>query len=217
MKIIVTGATGMVGEGVILACLENPKVEKILMVNRKHFSFHHPKLEEYILPDFINSSYSIDIFKEYDACFFCAGISSVGMTEAAFTHATYDTTISFAQKMKAANPQMVFNYVSGAMTDSTENGKVMWARVKGKTENDLIKMGFKNAFMFRPGFIKPFKGQKNIRPLFKVITFLIPLLMFLFPSGGGTVEDIAKAMVNVSENGFDTNILEVPDIKRAAQ
>jgi uncharacterized protein YbjT (DUF2867 family) len=217
MKIIVTGATGMVGEGVILSCLENPKVEKVLMVNRRQFSLQHPKLEEYILPDFINDPYNIDILKGYDACFFCAGISSVGMTEAAFTRATYDTTMAFAKKMKEANPSMVFNYISGASTDSSEKGRMMWARVKGKTENDLMKMGFKNAFMFRPGFIKPFKGQQNIKPLFKVITYLIPLLMFLFPSGGGTVEDIAKAMVNVSENGFDTKILEVPDIKRAAQ
>ena len=217
MKIIVTGATGLVGEGVILACLDHPKVEKILMVNRRHSHLHHQKLEEYILPDFLNGDYDLEILKGYDACFYCAGITSLGMTEEQYTIVTYDTTLVFAQKIKEANPNIVFNFISGGLTDSSEKGKMMWARVKGKTENAILRMGFKKSFMLRPGFIKPYKGQQNIRSYYKLVTFLMPMLMLFFPNQGGTVEDIAKAMMYISENGFDTNILEVPDIKRAAR
>src|ERR1700754_361161 len=143
ITVILTGATGMVGEGVLLECLENPEVAQVLIVNRKPSLRKHPKLKELIVPDFMKLDQYNDQLKGYDACFFCAGISSIGMKEAAYSHITYDITLNFAQKLLALNPAMTFNYVSGSHTDSSEKGKVMWARVKGKTENALMKLPFK--------------------------------------------------------------------------
>lgn len=216
MKIIVTGATGMVGEGVILSCIDNPIIEKIVMVNRKPSILRHSKLEEYILSDFINGNYDATKLSGFDACFFCAGISSIGMSEADYTVITFDTTLAFAHKMKAFNPNIVFHYISGASTDSTEKGKMMWARVKGKTENTLLNLGFRKAFMFRPGYIKHYPGQKNLPLIYKVLYFIIPILTILFPNGGCTVDQIAKAMINTCLHEFDKTVLEVVDIKRAA-
>src|SRR3954469_14273955 len=157
IKVIVTGATGMVGEGVLLECLKNEKVSEELMINRRHFELKHPKLKELIVPDF----FKIEAHKEqlvgYDGCFFCAGISSVGMKEDMYTKITYDTTLQFAHVMARLNPGMVFTYVSGQSTDSSEKGKLMWARVKGRTENDLMKLPFKGEYNFRPGLMVHFK------------------------------------------------------------
>lgn len=137
IKIILTGATGMVGEGVLLECLENPNISEVLSVSRKPSGKKHAKLKEYLVSDFLNIDVNDENLKGYDACFFCAGISSVGMSEEDYTKITYDTTLHFAKVLLNLNPEMVFNYVSGASTDKTESGKLMWARVKGKTENDL--------------------------------------------------------------------------------
>ncbi len=158
MKIIITGATGMVGEGVLLACLENAQITEVLSVSRKTTGYAHPKLKEYIVSDFLSLEETDEKLKGYDACFFCAGVSSVGMSEADYTKYTYDTTLNFA-KAVSPNPQMTFVYVSGAGTDSTSNR--IWVRVKGKTENDLMKLPFKNVFAFRPGAMEPYKGQKK--------------------------------------------------------
>ena len=156
MKVIITGTTGMVGEGVLFECLQNPAVTKVLSISRKHYDLQHAKLKELIVPDFFKlSDYAADI-KGYDACFFCAGISSVGMKEEKYTHITYDTTLAFAKALLAVNPNSSFCFVSGAHTDSTEKGKLMWARVKGKTENDLMKLSFKSEYNFRPGAMQPF-------------------------------------------------------------
>ncbi|MCF8448188.1 MAG: NAD-dependent epimerase/dehydratase family protein, partial [Bacteroidia bacterium] len=153
MKVIITGATGMVGEGILLACLENPTITEIVMINRRTFPLQNPKLKELIVSDFMKlENYSAD-FKEYDACFFCAGISSIGLKEPEYTHITYDITLNVAKVLADLNPKMVFTYVSGALTDSSEKGKSMWARVKGKTENDLMKLPFKGVYNFRPGFM----------------------------------------------------------------
>ncbi|WP_447637420.1 NAD-dependent epimerase/dehydratase family protein [Flavobacterium microcysteis] len=214
MKVIITGATGMVGEGVLLECLENSTVTKVLMVNRKPSVLKHPKLEELIVSDFMKLEQHAEALKGYDACFYCAGISSVGKNEADFTYITYDTTLAFAQALASINPNMVFTYVSGSHTDSSEKGKIMWARVKGKTENALQKLSFKAEYNFRPGFMKPFKEQKNVKTIFKII---IPLFPIFFPKSSLTMEQVGQAMINAVRKGYPKSILEIQDIKELAK
>lgn len=214
IKIILTGATGMVGEGVLLECLENPNISEILSVSRKPSGKTHAKLKEYLVPDFLAIDFNDENLKGYDACFFCAGISSVGMNEEDYTKITYDTTLHFAKVLLNLNPKMVFNYVSGAHTDKTESGKLMWARVKGKTENDLKKLGFKDAYNFRPGFMKPVDGQVNVKWFFKPVIWLFPILL---PSKSLTLHEVGRAMINAVQKGYSTSILEIQDIKNLAK
>jgi len=214
ISVIITGATGMVGEGVLLACLEHPAVERVLVVNRKHYDTSHPKLKELIAADFMDLSAVADELKGYNACFFCAGVSSVGMKEEEYRHLTYDITLNFAKTLSAVNPDMVFTYVSGSHTDSTEKGKTMWARVKGKTENDLLKLPFKSAYAFRPAIMKPTKGQKSIKSLYKVIWVLYPLFRLLAPGQATTLKVVGRAMINCVLKGYPKPILEVEDIKK---
>lgn len=213
MKIIITGATGMVGEGVLLECLENPSVKKVLIVNRKPSPVKHAKLEELIVPDFTKLESYTTALTGYDACFYCAGISSVGMNEEKYTYITYDTTMSFAQQLVALNPKMVFSFVSGSQTDSSETGKTMWARVKGKTENALMKLPFKGVYNFRPGFMKPFEGQKNVKSILKPIIWIFPLL---FPKQSLTLKQVGQAMINTVLKGYPKQILEISDIRELA-
>jgi uncharacterized protein YbjT (DUF2867 family) len=213
IKIILTGATGMVGEGVLMECLENPNVSEILSVSRKPSGKKHAKLKEYIVPDFLEISLNDENFKGYDAAFFCAGISSVGISEEEYTKITYDTTMHFARAVLAQNPDMVFNYVSGAHTDKTESGKFMWARVKGKTENDLRKLGFRGVYNFRPGFMKPIDGQKNVKWFFKPFIWFFPAI---FPSKSLTLQEVGRAMINAVQKGYPTSTLEIKDIKNLA-
>lgn len=214
MKVIITGATGMVGEGVLLECIENSDVTKVLMVNRKPSSIKHPKLEELIASDFMKLEQHAEALKGYDACFYCAGISSVGMNEADYTIITYDTTLAFAQTLVFINPDMVFTYVSGGHTDSSEKGKIMWARVKGRTENALQKLPFKAEYNFRPGFMKPFKEQKNVKTIFKII---IPLFPIFFPKSSLTMKQVGQAMINAVRKGYAKSILEIQDIRELAK
>jgi uncharacterized protein YbjT (DUF2867 family) len=214
LKIILTGATGMVGEGVLLECLNHPEVEQVLMVNRKHLDTTHPKLKELLLPNFMNLDAVEEELKGYNACFFCAGISSAGLNEEQYTHITYDITMHFAQSLVKLNPGMVFNFISGSHTDSSEKGRLMWARVKGKTENALLKLPFKAVYTFRPGFMKPTEGQRNIKSLFKVMLFLYPVLKFIFPSL--TMKQVGLAMINAALKGYAKPILEIKDIKELA-
>ncbi|MGE5498802.1 MAG: hypothetical protein ACM3Q2_12055 [Syntrophothermus sp.] len=217
IKVIITGSTGMVGEGVLFECLENPAVEKVLMVNRRHYSLTHPKVQEVIVPNFLSLDEFTGKLTGYVACFFCAGVSSAGMKEAEYRHITYDITINFAKKLASLNPQMVFTYVSGAWTDSTEKGKVMWARVKGKTENDLMRLPFKKAYNFRPGFMKPFPGQKNIKGILMPIVRLYPFLKLFFPNFVLTMQEVGLAMINSVLKGYPKQILEVKDIRALAK
>lgn len=210
IKVIITGATGMVGEGVLMECLENTAVSEVLMVNRKAYALQHPKLKELILPDFFQLENFTDVIKSYDACFFCAGISSVGMKEDKYTHITYDTTLSFAKGFLAANKNAGFTYVSGSHTDSTEKGKLMWARVKGRTENDLAKLGFRSEYNFRPGVMLPFPGQKNWKQAYKL---LAQLIRFFSPKAVLTISEVGKAMINAITKGYRKNILEISDIR----
>ena len=211
MKVIITGATGMVGEGVLLECLENNAVTKVLMVNRRPFDLKHPKLEELIIPDFMKPDGFDENLRGYDACFYCAGVSSVGMNEEKYTAITYDTTIIFARKLSYLNPLMVFTFVSGSHTDSSEKGKIMWARVKGRTENALMKLPFKGVYNFRPGIMKAFPGQKNVKTLFRI---LLPVFLFLFPKGSLTLKQVGQAMINAVRRGYPRKILEINDIRQ---
>jgi len=213
IKIILTGATGMVGEGVLMECLDNPEIFEVLSVSRKPCGKKHAKLKEYIVPDFLAIDPHDENFKGYDAVFFCAGISSVGMSEEEYTKITHDTTIHFAKAVLKHNPNMVFNYVSGLYTDKTESGKIMWARVKGKTENDLRKLGFRGVYNFRPGFMKPVEGQKNVKWFFKPFIWFFPMV---FPSKSLTLHEVGRAMINAVQKGYPTSTLEIKDIKNLA-
>ena len=214
IKVIITGATGMVGEGVLFECLQNPKVGEVLIVNRKHYELNHPKLKELLVPDFFRLDQFTSTITGYDACFFCAGISSVGMKEDKYTHITYDTTLAFAKTLLSHNTNMVFTYVSGSHTDSTEKGRLMWARVKGKTENDLMKLGFKGEYNFRPGAMLPFDGQKNWKSIYK---FIVKAIKIFASSRVLTMEEVGKAMINCVTKGYTKNILEIADIKELAK
>ena len=216
LKIILTGATGMVGEGVLLTALQHPDVEQVLIVNRKHFPLQDPKLRELLVPDFMHLDEVASQLTGYDACFYCAGISSVGMSEPDYTHITYDITLHFAATLLALNPQMTFCFVSGAQTDSTEKGRTMWARVKGRTENALAALGFAREVNFRPGFMKPVPGQQNVRSYSRIFAPLFPVLIALFPNQGCTLEQIGLAMIHATLNGSPKLILENRDIKALA-
>lgn len=214
LKVIITGATGMVGEGVLQESISNPNIEKILLINRKPSGYNHPKVEEILHSDFSNISALTSQVGGYDACFFCLGVSSIGMNEEQYTKVTYDLTLGFAKTMAEVNPQMTFCYVSGASTDSTEKGKQMWARVKGKTENDLMKLPFKAVYNFRPGFMKPTKGAKNIKSFFKFINAIYPVLRAISSTYFLTLEEVGKAMINAALRGYPKYVLEVGDIKK---
>ncbi|NML56053.1 NAD-dependent epimerase/dehydratase family protein [Chryseobacterium cheonjiense] len=213
IKVILTGATGMVGEGVLMECLENPNVSEVLSVSRKPCGKKHAKLREYIVPDFLAIPTHDENLKGYDAVFFCAGISSIGMNEEEYTKITFDTTIHFAKTVLPQNQDLVFNYVSGAHTDGTESGKMMWARVKGKTENTLRKLGFRAVYNFRPGFMKPVEGQKNVKWFFKPFIWIFPAIL---PTKSLTLREVGRAMIYAVQKGYPTSTLEIKDIKNLA-
>ena len=212
MKVIITGATGMVGEGVMLECLENPAVDEVLLVSRRPYGASNPKLKECIASDFMNLSAVADQLRGYDACFFCAGVSSVRKNEAEYTRLTYDLTLNFAQTLANLNPGMVFVYVSGAMTDSSEKGRVMWARVKGRTENALTRCGFRGVYNFRPGMMRAMRGQKNLPGLYKALGWLFPIMRAVTPNQVSTLRDVGRAMIRCVTQGYPKPILEVRDI-----
>jgi uncharacterized protein YbjT (DUF2867 family) len=214
IKVIITGATGMVGEGVLFECLQNTAVSKVLIINRRHYEMQHPKLKELIVPDFFNLNKFLADVKDYDACFFCAGVSSVGMKEDKYTHITYDTTLAFAKVLLEVNSNMVFTYVSGSHTDSSEKGRLMWARVKGKTENELSKLSFKAEYNFRPGAMLPFAAQKNWKTIYKLI---VKIIKAISPKNVLSMHEVGKAMINTVIVGYPKNILEVSDIKQLAK
>jgi uncharacterized protein YbjT (DUF2867 family) len=215
MKVIVTGATGMVGEGVLLECLENPAVERVLSVSRRPCGHAHPKLTECLVPDFRELAGVEPQLGGYDACFYCAGVSSVGMKEAEYAAITYDTVLAFAQTLARLNPGMVLVHVSGAHTDATEQGKVMWARVKGKAENALARLPFKAVYNFRPSLMKPAPGQRNIKRAYKVALVFYPLLNLFFP--GIPLRQVGLAMINCVRLGAPKGVLEAKDIKEQAE
>jgi len=214
MKInaIITGATGMVGEGVLMEALIHPDVEKVLVINRRPCGITHPKLTEILHPNFLDFSPVADKLVGYNACFFCLGVSSVGMKEDVYYSMTYTLTMHMAEILSKQNPEMTFCYISGAGTDSTEKGRLNWARVKGKTENDLMKLPFKKVFAFRPGFMLPEKGARNVKGYYAVFRVLYPVLSALFPGFVSTLKEVGIAMINSVIYGFEKSVLEVKDI-----
>lgn len=212
IRAIVTGTTGMVGEGVLFECLENQDVESVLVINRRPLGMDHPKLKEIVHQDFYDLTAIEGQLKGYNACYFCLGTSSVGMKEPEYRRITYDLTMHVAEVLSRQNPDMTFCYVSGAGTDSTEKGNVMWARVKGKTENDLRKLPFNQVFAFRPGLMKATEGQKNLLSWYKYLGWLYPIVKAIFPNGASTLTQVGRAMINATKYGYDKGIFEVKDI-----
>jgi uncharacterized protein YbjT (DUF2867 family) len=208
---IITGATGMVGEGVLMESLLHPLVEKVLVINRRPCGVVHPKLTEVLHQDFFDLSSVAEQLKGYNACFFCLGISSVGKKEDEYFAQTYTLTMHMAEVLSGQNPGMTFCYVSGAGTDSTEKGRLNWARVKGKTENDLMKLPFKSVFAFRPGFMLAEKDAKNVPGVYTAIKFLYTPLRALFPSFVSTLKEVGIAMINSVIYGYEKSVLEVKD------
>ena len=217
LRVMITGTTGMVGEGVMLACLAHPAVERVLSVSRKPCGTAHPKLRECIVPDFADLDGEQDRLRGCDACFFCAGVSSVGRNEAEYTRITYDMTLHFARTLVKLNPAMVFVYVSGAMTDSTETGRVMWARVKGRTENALLRCGFRAAYNFRPGLMTAMPGQKHVLPYYKWLAWMMPMVRFVLPNQVSSLHDVGEAMLRCALTGYPKPILEIRDINSLAR
>ena len=214
IKVIITGSTGMVGEGVLFECLQNAKVSEVLIVNRRPYELSHPKLKELIVPDFFQLDQFAESIKGYDVCFFCAGISSVGMKEEKYTRITYDTTLAFAKTLLSHNNNMSFCYISGSHTDSSEKGRLMWARVKGRTENELVKLPLKGVYNFRPGGMLPFPGQKNWKAIYK---FIVKMIKAVLPKRVVTMKELGRSMINAVTIGYPKHILEISDIKQLAK
>ena len=220
MNVLIFGATGMVGQGVLRECLADPEIALVQTVGRNPTGVSHPKLREVVHADLFNYATIEDKLAGFDACFFCLGVTSSGMSEADYTRMTYDLTLAAAASLSRLNPQMVFLYVSGAGTDSSERGRMMWARVKGRTENALLHLPFKGAYMFRPGFIQPLDGIQSRTRMYRVFyTMLKPVLpglRALLPNQILTTRQIGRAMLNVARSGFPKPILESADIRKAA-
>lgn len=210
INVIITGASGMVGEGVLYECLRHPDVEEVLVVGRRSCGHRDPKLKEIVQKDMYDLTSIEDQLKGYNACFFCLGMSSVGIKEAEFTKVTYDLTMHFARTLSSQNPGMTFCYISGSGTNP--NGRLMWQRVKGKTENDLLALPFKQVYNFRPGIIKPTKGLKHTLSFYKWLGWMLPIIRTIAPSGVVSLKQIGDAMINVTQRGYPKKILEVKDI-----
>lgn len=217
-NVIITGSTGMVGKSVLLECIEHPYIDKILLINRSVLKFDHPKVDEVLLADFTQMHTIKDQLKNYDACFHCMGISSVGKSEEVFTEITFDLTQKLADILYELNENMVFNYVSGTNTDSTEKGKTMWARVKGKTENYILNKGFKDAYMFRPGAIVPEKGIRSSTGWYNVVYVLLKPFFPLMKKNKNitTTTKFGLAMINSLISPIDLKHLENIDINQLA-
>ena len=217
MKVILYGATGMVGPGVLRECLVDPEVEQVLALGRRACGVENPKLLEIVRPELFDYSDIEHELAGYDACFFCLGVSAAGMNEEQYTKIAYELTLAAAETLVKLNPNMTFIYVSGAGTDGTEQGRTMWARVKGKTENDLLKLPFKAAYMFRPALIQPMHGIKSRTTAYRVgyaiAAPLFPVLKALFPRYVTTTEDVGRAMLRVAKQGHPNSILENDDLR----
>ncbi len=219
MKVIITGTTGMVGKGVMLECLDHPKVTKVLSISRRPPDVEHEKLEILIHNDFSDFSAYREKFSEYQACYLCMGVSAAGMSEEQYKTLTYDYTLALARELPVSG--MTVTYVSGQGTDSSEKGRIMWARVKGRTENKLLSMSFKQAYMFRPGAIIPLRGIKSSTRLYQFFydyfMWLIKLMKAISPNSIVSTTQLGLAMINVSLYGYNKNVLGPKDIIKASQ
>jgi len=221
MNVMLFGATGMVGQGVMRECLLDPEVHLLQTVGRTATGTQHPKLRETVHNDLGHYESLEAQLSGFDACFFCLGVTSSGMTEENYQRVTYGITLAAAEALSRLNPQMTFIYVSGSGTDTSERGRSMWARVKGKTENALRRLPFKGAYMFRPGIIQPLHGIKSSTPLYNVFYTLgkplLPLLRLVIPDQILTTEQVGRAMLAVAKHGFPKQILEIKDIQAASK
>jgi uncharacterized protein YbjT (DUF2867 family) len=218
MDVLIFGATGMVGQGALRECLADPGVRRVVTIGRTITGRRHPKLREIARANLLDYSEMDGELSGFDACFFCLGVSSAGMTEAAYHYLTFGLTLAAARALVRVNPQMTFIYVSGAGTDSTESGRIMWARIKGKTENALLALPFKSAFMLRPAAIQPLHGitskTRSYRILYSATALLMPVLRALFPNYVTTTEQLGRVMISLAKNGDEKPILEARDINR---
>jgi len=219
-RALLFGATGMVGQGVLRESLRDPGIRQVVAVGRRPTGQQHDKLLDRVLADVADLSAIEEDLTDCDACFFCLGVSSAGMKEERYTALTYDLTLAIARKLVRINPNMAFVYVSGMGTDSSEEGRIMWARVKGRTENALLGLPFRAAFMFRPGIIIPLHGIRSgtrwTRVAYAVTRPVHPVLRWLFPNQVVTTEQVGRAMIAVARDGYPTPILETRDINQAA-
>jgi uncharacterized protein YbjT (DUF2867 family) len=220
MKVLIFGATGMVGQGVLRECLLDPGVARVVTVGRAETGQKHPKLRELAARDLFDLSPLSSQLAGFDACFFTLGTTAAGKSEAEYSRITFDLTMSIARELLPLNPAMTFVYVSGSGTDASERGRVMWARVKGRTENALLALGFNGAYMFRPGLIVPMHGitsrTRLYRVLYAIMSPLVPLIRAVFPDSVTTTERVGRAMLAVARNGYPKPRLEPVDINQAA-
>lgn len=219
MKVVLFGATGMVGAGALLECLDDRRVDSVLVVGRRACGVAHPKVTEVLVEDFFDYDALKPRLEDADACFFCLGVSSVGMGEEAYTRVTHDLTMAAARALLDAGARPTFCYVSGAGTDSTEHGRVMWARVKGRTENALLALPFRSVFLFRPGFIQPLRGVRSKTPQYQIFYTafgaLYPLLRRLLPGLVTNTVAVGRALIRVAAEGYPQKILGSREINRA--
>ncbi len=215
-KVIITGATGMVGKGVLFECLDYEDISEVLVIGRSHLDIQHPKLKELIHKDFSDFSNLKNELSGYDACYYCMGISASGLNEDQYTKITHDYTMSLANNLLEVHPKMTFIYVSGEGTDSSEKGRMMWARVKGKTENDLLNLGFQQAFIFRPGVIIPLRGiksrTKSYQFMYDYFMWLVRLIKIISPNSVVNTTQIGLAMINAMLKGYDKKVLRPKEI-----
>jgi uncharacterized protein YbjT (DUF2867 family) len=220
MKVLIFGATGMIGQGVLRECLLDPDIEAVQTIGRSATGVHDPKLREIVQPDLFHYSTIEDRLKGFEACFFCLGVSSAGISERQYETLTYTLTLAAAETLSRLNPAMTFVYVSGTGTDSSEKGRTMWARVKGKTENAILRLPFRAAYMFRPGIIQPVHGARSRTTAYRVgyalASPLLPLLRLMFPRYILTTEEIGRAMIHVARRGAPKKVLESWDIQECA-
>jgi uncharacterized protein YbjT (DUF2867 family) len=220
MNVVLFGATGMIGSGVLLECIDSPLVESVLVIGRSATGVSHAKISEVTLDDIGNLASVSHLLADRDACFFCLGVTSVGLSEQEYSSLTHDLTLTVARTMYAAAPNSVFVYISGAGADSSESGRTMWARVKGRTENGLLRIGFRAAFMLRPGFIQPVRGVRSrtgwYQAFYTILRPFSPLLRRLAPSVATTTSEVGRAMIRVAHGGYSSPILESRDINLAA-
>ncbi|MZQ85089.1 NAD-dependent epimerase/dehydratase family protein [Paenibacillus sp. 5J-6] len=218
MNVLLFGATGMVGQSVLRECLLDTRIKSVVTIGRNATGQQHPKLRELVHANLLDLSAMEGELSGFDACFFCLGVSSAGMSEEKYTAITYDLTLSVAKTLVRLNPAMTFTYVTGTGTDSSERGRSMWARVKGKTENDLLKLPFKAAYMFRPGGILPLHGVRSKTKLYQAVYTIMkpfyPMLEKWFPNSVTTSEKVGRAMIEIAINGYSKPIIESMDMNR---
>jgi uncharacterized protein YbjT (DUF2867 family) len=217
INVIITGSTGMVGEGVLHECLNHPDVEKVLVINRRSVNITHPKLTEVLAADLFDLTSVEDKLSGYDTCFYCLGVTSLGVKEPEYYRVTYDLTMDVARRLVRLNPDMTFCYISGAGTTHPDQAKLMWIRVKGKIEQDLTSLNFRKVYLFRPGLMRPTKGLKHAHKYYFIFDIFYPLFRLLMPKFVSTLKELGLAMINSAIKGYEKQILEVTDIVKLAR